>query len=189
MFTKASDRIVANLIIKQIVNNEDKEIYSFGINRVLTIFLNVVTTLVLGLIYGQIFGVMLFFIAFILLRSYSGGYHASTPIKCYVLTVLLITAILSVMNFVYLHRYVCFGLSLLSGIIIIILSPSEAKNKPLDEIERIIYKRKTVSFLCIEVIIIIVSIGLNYIVISYALMLAIVTTAISLIVSNVRCSI
>lgn len=140
MFTKASNKIAEKLIFMQIVSNEDKEIYAYGINRVLTIVLNVAATLILGIIYGRVYEAALFFTAFILLRSYSGGYHASTPMKCYVFTVLLITTILSVMKFVSVHKYVCFGLSLLSDIIIILLSPNEAKNKPLDAIERIIYK-------------------------------------------------
>lgn len=170
----------------QIVSNEDKEIYAYGINRVLTIVLNVATTLILGIIYGRVYEAALFFTAFILLRSYSGGYHASTPMKCYVLTVFLITTILSVMKFVSVHKSVCFGLSLLSDIIIILLSPNEAKNKPLDAIERIIYKRKTVIILCIESIIIFISFRLSNIETYSSLMLVHITIAISLTISSIK---
>lgn len=186
MFTKASNKIAEKLIFMQIVSNEDKEIYAYGINRVLTIVLNVAATLILGIIYGRVYEAALFFTAFILLRSYSGGYHASTPMKCYVFTVLLITTILSVMKFVSVHKYVCFGLSLLSDIIIILLSPNEAKNKPLDAIERIIYKRKTVIILCIESIIIFISFRLSNIETYSSLMLVHITIALSLTISSIK---
>lgn len=85
-----------------------------------------------------------------MLRSFSGGYHASSSIKCYFLTFITVTSYLLVNNYVSLNRFIWLVLLIMFGIIIFLLSPIGTCNKHLDDIERIIYKKKTIIVWCLE---------------------------------------
>lgn len=82
--------------------------------------------------------------SFMALRSYSGGYYASTSLRCYTLTVASIFAVLSTMKSIAINRFTCLGLLVLSSVIILLLSPIGVKYKPLDDIEKIIYRKNTI---------------------------------------------
>jgi len=84
-------------------------------------------------------------VTFIPLRSYAEGFHASSHAKCFWLSTLAVTAILIVARLA-LNIYSA-GLVMLSGIIcatiIAILAPVQDANKPLDDAENRIFKRRT----------------------------------------------
>lgn len=144
MFEKLSRRLTIWLIRKKVICSKDKEIYQYGINRFCNIVLVYTTTLVLGIVFNLLYQSILFLMSFIMLRSFAGGYHASTSIKCYFLTIVTVTSFLLVDKFVVIYKFIWVGLLIMFGIIILVLSPIGTSNKPLDEIERIIYKKKTI---------------------------------------------
>lgn len=184
MFTKLSDKIINRFICKNVIDEEDREIYNYGLNRILTVIFNVFTTLVLGVVFGKIYQIIVFLIAFMMLRTYSGGYHANTPTKCYFLTAISITAVLSVMKFVVIDELVCLGLMILSALIIILLSPIGTENKPLDEIEKMIYRKKTIFIWMIEVCVMLVFIVLNITEVSISIILAQLLISIALLLGK-----
>ena len=172
MLTLLADRITNYLICKNTIEDDNREIYQYGLEQFLSTALNILTTLVLGIIFGKIYQSLVFVVAFMVLRSYSGGYHASTSVRCYIFSVISITAGLSVMKFVEINRLVCLGLLILSSVIILVLSPIGTANKPLDEIEKIIYKKKVVFVWSIEVCVALLFIVLNITEIHIAIVLA-----------------
>ncbi len=98
-----------------------------------------------ALIIGWIFGVVLesavFMAAYIPLRSFAGGYHAKTPLKCYILSLIIITIILAGMKYLSVANIVYYSALAATSLIVFLLSPVEDKNKPLDEIEQKFYKK------------------------------------------------
>lgn len=120
------------------------------------------------------------------LRAYSGGYHAKTPIRCYILSTLSITAALSIIKFVSINRFICLGLLIISSVIILVLSPVETKNKPLDIVERIIYRRKTLIVWSVEICVALLFTLLKITEIHIAIMLAQMLISIALILGNVQ---
>lgn len=150
MFTYFANRVTDFLIDKKIIDDNDREIYQYGFEQFFTTVLNIATMLLLGVIFGKIYQSIVLTLSFMVLRTYSGGYHASTPLRCYILTVISISAALSIMKFVAIKTFICLGLLILSGIVILLLSPVDTKNKPLDEIEKVIYRKKTIFVWSIE---------------------------------------
>lgn len=67
-----SQRLVERGIIKE----EEQEIYQFGIRNGMIILLNVLTAFLIGLITEKLFIVAVFTVSFMVLRSYTGGYHS-----------------------------------------------------------------------------------------------------------------
>ena len=102
-----------------------------------------------ALIIGWIFGV-LFMTAYIPLRSFTGGYHAKTPLRCYFFSVVMLI-IVSIGIKYYSAPDLAYVIAFLAGLfIVVILSPIEDKNKPLDETENKIYKRRTIIITFVE---------------------------------------
>lgn len=69
-----SHRMVERGIIKE----EEQELYQFGIRNGMILLLNVVTALVIGLLTEQLAVVAVFTLSFMVLRSYTGGYHSDS---------------------------------------------------------------------------------------------------------------
>lgn len=142
MFHKSSRKIVNRLLKNGTICKSDYEIYLFGMEQLLMNVLDIVTVLLIGVMLNMFFHTIFFVVAFMLLRSYAGGYHASTPVRCYLLTTTITIIALSVMKYINFDGFVLFGLYIAASIVILMLAPVESKNKPLDALEIIYYKRK-----------------------------------------------
>lgn len=144
-----------NKIVNKLANNgniveEDKEIYAFGLRQGMIITANIITTLIIGTLLKMVWQTILFMILYIPLRSFAGGYHARTQFRCYILSVILIMAVLLVIKYVFIANFVSLLAALVSGVIIYITAPVGDINKPLDDIEIIVYKKWTRIILIIE---------------------------------------
>ena len=187
MISSDANNITNYLICKKVIKDDDREIYQYGFEQVFSSLLNIATMLLLGLILGKIYQSLVLILSFMALRSYSGGYHANTPLQCYLLTVMSISTALSIMKFITIDRFICLGLLVLSSVVILLLSPIGSKNKPLDEIEKIIYRKKTIIVWSVETCVAIVFIILDITEIHIAITLAQVIISIALIFGNLQC--
>lgn len=187
MISSAANNITNYLICEKVIKDDDREIYQYGFEQVFSSLLNIATMLLLGIILGKIYQSLVLILSFMALRSYSGGYHANTPLHCYLLTVMSISAALSIMKFITIDRFICLGLLVLSSVVILLLSPIGSKNKPLDEIEKIIYRKKTIIVWSVETCVAIVFIILDITEIHIEITLAQVIISIALIFGNLQC--
>jgi accessory gene regulator B len=153
MFGRTSEKVVDHFVNTGVVTNDDRELYQYGLNQGLTIVLNIVTTLVIGLLLNMVWQSILFMIAYIPIRTYAGGYHARTPLKCYIISVIMIIAVLLVIKFIVFSIIPFTVFTITSALIIVILAPVADANKPLEDIESKVYKRKTLVFLAVEIFI------------------------------------
>jgi len=152
MFSRVSEKITNNLVKHGAVDINEREIYLFGVHQGLIILLNIITTVAIGLLFGTLWQMLIFTVAYMSLRSYAGGYHASTPLRCYFLSTLLTTTVSLLIRYIDLHTLTYVGLLILAGIIVIAFSPVGNKNKPLDDSEKKVYKKKAVLICVIEVL-------------------------------------
>lgn len=153
MFAKFSECITQSLIDNQIIESEERELYRYGIQQGLTIVLNLVTTLLIGLLCDMIWQSIVFTVAYIPLRSFAGGYHAKTTIGCYIFSIVLITAVLLTMKLLPISSFVCCIMLLCSGVCIFVLAPVENHNKPLDDMELAVYGRRARWITVLEIMI------------------------------------
>ncbi|MBQ8133639.1 MAG: accessory gene regulator B family protein [Clostridia bacterium] len=186
MFNFLAERLTVWLISKNAVDHDDKELYKYGINRMLMLTLMFISTIFLEIILGGSFQGLIFLVLFILLRSYAGGFHVSKPIGCYILTMMIITTFLLVIKFVEFDRAVLLIVILIADIVIAFLSPIEAKNKPLDSMEKIIYKKRTLINLIFQTSMCFLSLKLNISFLYLPIVFAHFSIGISLIVAYLR---
>lgn len=153
IFARLSHKIGDNLVRSNVIKEEDAEIYIYGINQIFVSVLNVSSALIIGLIFDMFLESIIFIAAYIPLRSFAGGYHAKTPVRCYILSLIMITVVLAGMKYLPVAEIVCYAVLLATVSIVILLSPVEDKNKPLDKIEQKMYKRRAMLITTIELVI------------------------------------
>lgn len=138
-----SEILTDKLISMQIINVEEKDIYSYGFKQGLLLLLNMITIIMIGFFFNMIWQSVIFMVAYSILRVYAGGYHASTPFRCYLFSVVMITAVLWLIKLIHWNGFICFLITIASGIIILLMAPVEDANKPLDHVEKRIFKKRT----------------------------------------------
>lgn len=83
--------IFTNKLIKyQIIKVEDKELYVYGFWQGGIFIVNLVTVIIIGLLFNMLWQSLVFMVAYGLLRPMAGGYHARTQYNCYILSIILI---------------------------------------------------------------------------------------------------
>lgn len=153
VFTKIAEHLADKLEESHIIKNEDRELYVYGLNQGMMIILNLCTTLIVGLVLHTTVLLLIFSSAYIPLRSYAGGYHAKTPLRCYVLSAIMLVVISMIMKYYSFKLPIIISILLLSSMIIIWLSPVEDINKPLDKQEIKIYKKRSIIILLSEAVV------------------------------------
>lgn len=147
---KLSHKIGDDLVRSGVVKAEDAEVYIYGINQILAYVLNASSSLIIGLIFGVTFEIIIFMAAYIPLRSFAGGYHAKTPLRCYIFSVIMLIVVSIGLKYLSVSEWVYYAVLLVSVLGILVLSPVEDRNKPLDEIEHKVYKKRTVFIAAAE---------------------------------------
>lgn len=146
-------RIVEGFVNKGIVDCEEKSIYEFGLRQGFVIIINFVTMFTIGLVFGELLNVLVFAISYLVLRPYAGGYHAETEVGCYVLSNLLILAVILISrNAVFDFSSLIIMLCVACGVLLF-LSPVEDHRKPLDDVEIEVFRRTLRLRLSIEILI------------------------------------
>lgn len=140
---KLANKLTDKLVLYQIIEDEDKDLYSYGIWQGIVLFFNFATALAISCSFQMLWQGIVFTIAYGFLRSYAGGYHSRTQTGCYLFSVVLITAVLSLIKFAPWNNVGTAVILILSATIILALSPQEDENKKLDEKEQIIFKKRT----------------------------------------------
>ncbi|MGN0393836.1 MAG: accessory gene regulator B family protein [Coprococcus sp.] len=129
------------------------EIFSYGIKTALMLLINMISLILIGVFMKMLSESIVFILAFMILRSYTGGYHINSGIGCYIVSCI---SIIIAMLFcrVGIFEYIIFDLliCIVSGILIYVYSPMEHENRPLNIKERKLFRRRSIFVFCVEVI-------------------------------------
>ncbi|MGN0622261.1 MAG: accessory gene regulator ArgB-like protein [Porcipelethomonas sp.] len=155
MFSNVAEKIVSNMEKQHMIQAERRSIYQYGINQMLSMLLNIITILALGLIFHMSAEAIVFTCAYIPVRIYAGGFHARTPFRCWILSALMLLAVLIFIKYVDISVYIYDMPAFIGAVLILIFSPVEDKNKPLDEKEKTVYKRRCIFALAFELLVVV----------------------------------
>lgn len=151
MISSITDHLVEVFVRNSIIKEDERDLYRFGMNHLFRFLLNVITAIVIGIIFQMVWQSILFSITYIPLRQYAGGFHATTPGRCFVLSTLLIAcALLAVSLVPWGEASVFLASMVLSGSVILLRAPVESVNKPLDEKEYVVFRKKSRVIALIE---------------------------------------
>ncbi len=122
-------------------SDNEKEVYAYSIEVLLSLLLNIIILSVAAYILNKKLELLIFIIFLSGLRTFAGGYHARTHMECILLS--LSFFVISAMCGTYLKQYgeviLVFGV-IFSILMVFWLAPSETENKPLSKNERKKYK-------------------------------------------------
>ena len=148
-----ADRMTQMLVTSSLIEEGDRELYSYGffmlISRICFFFVTAVTGLLMGIPVESV----LFYMVFMLLRTYAGGVHAKTEIACSVLTTLaLIASVIGIKQLESLGNSLIPLLMLgIGSLCLLLFSPLDTMEKQLDEPDKRKYRAICVAIvlLCI----------------------------------------
>lgn len=139
MIHTISEKTIMYAIRNKYIKQEQYEEYLYALEIILNILITDITMIIIGLAMGMIWECILFWLVYKILRKYCGGYHFSTSLKCYLSSCIMCPAVLAVVRYVP-YSITVWGIITLAALIILsILSPVEAANKPLDEKEKRVF--------------------------------------------------
>lgn len=177
------DKIMDFIIHNRKIDDNEAEIVRYGLEMAVLKITFFAAALVVSLLMNSFWQFIIFISLFSLLRSYAGGYHAQTRIRCFVQSMLLIVSAIIIINITQKSTCIIVPLSvvaLAASIIIWRIAPVDSKNKRLDFDEKAVMRRKTRITLMVEIIIGIASYFFNFKTISCAVTLSIIASCVLL---------
>lgn len=145
-----AERITDSFTNSGIIDAQERELYEYGLHHGLLMVVNLITTIIIGIIFGMVWESIVFMLAYIPLRTYAGGYHAKTQFRCYLLSIVLIWAALLGIKLIPWTGFICLMITLCAAAIIFFLAPVEDSNKPLSQVEIKVYGKKARTLLLLE---------------------------------------
>lgn len=153
MINRICEHISDFLIKKGMITDKDRHIYSYLFSCIFEELLFDFITLLIGGIFHKLIISTLFLVTTLPLRYFAGGVHASTPLRCNILSY-------GIMLFVIFFPYTTFSNANLfeyiifftCSVIILVIAPVDTANKRLNEKDKCRLHKKTVItviFVCI----------------------------------------
>ena len=183
---KIAKRLTDWLIAKEAVAFDEKELYEYGIFHLLLNIIDTISILLLAVLFHEVMPTVFYIICFCTLRKYAGGYHAKTVFTCYLLTLTAALGMLVLLRQFDFIAPVQFALWFISGIIILLFAPIQNENKILDDIEKVIYQKRTIITWLIQTIGMVLLYWLDFSNCFEAILISHVYVAISMIVGKMR---
>ena len=191
---KFSSKFVEFFVSNSLIKNEDKEIYEYAFNIILSSLIHIATVMIIGLCFNLFIESLAFYFSFIAIRKFAGGYHAKTATRCYLFstpsTGLTITLSLFLIKlFCYVSIYFLMILIVIEILCVILIShiaPLDSDNNLLNGKEKKLYGKISCSISTALLCISIVTINLNYIKIGISIMFGVFMSAAVLLAKYVQ---
>ena len=114
----------------------------WGLGKYLGITIPPIISIVIAIICNMEFEAILFFIVFILLRSYAGGVHLNTYTSCLICSCVSFWGILMIVKYIRIYDYVALVIISISLLVIKVISPVQDVNRPISPNELKIFNNK-----------------------------------------------
>lgn len=126
--------VIADFFVsKDVITEEEEEVCAYGMELIISGIISIALVLIIGLITGNIWYSVVYNMMMVVIRIYTGGYHADTHIRCnvcYCMTFLISIALLRVQ--MHIKTELVIWIIALAGYLIIVLNaPLEHHNKKL----------------------------------------------------------
>lgn len=128
---------------------DDEEIVRRGLEVIAIKIFFAVIIIIVGLLFGCFFESLVFTIAFTSLRQYSGGYHADSQNKCFVMSTLMLIISLGIIKLIKIFPQLILPLgifTLISIVYVLVAAPIDTPNKRLDKDEIRVYGKRARIF-------------------------------------------
>lgn len=130
MINRLAKRIAYRWVDKKIIQCDIAECYVYGIESIFLSLLGMATVLLLGAFTNTIIKALTFLSVFVSLRKYTGGFHASSCLKCNLCLVMIYILNICVQEIFLNHITMLIMITAIGGLFIVYLTgPIENINK------------------------------------------------------------
>lgn len=135
MLSKKALQLSGFLARRGIIDPDDIVVYSYGLELLLSTAVNILFVIIISFLFLQPLAWCFFLLSFIPLRVTAGGYHAKTHLGCALTFSIAYAAfmLLGILTAGLISPAILIGVSTVCFIIVLLLSPVQAANKPLDD--------------------------------------------------------
>ncbi len=183
MIKKAAERITKFICSGTKITADMQDVYQYGVELTLSTILNVFWIVLASVVLSDIVSGLIFLAVFMIIRPFTGGYHAKTYFRCniaFILTFLVVwcarQGIAAIPDIKLAYR-ILEALMLLSVIPVIAYSPIENKNKSLNEHQR---KRCRIIGIILYIIVALSALVIQFVSIKYGSMITLTLSAVSI---------
>ena len=159
MILKLSEKAASVLAEKNSLDPDDTALMQYGLFIILSHILYAIICIICSAVFGVITQGVIFYLAFSFLRSYAGGYHASTEARCIAFSSAAILICVYCMSLC--ERFdlrIPFAVSAAAAsIALLVFAPVDCREKPLSQKEKREYRKKSIALWLVYIIAVAVS--------------------------------
>ena len=145
MIHALAERMASAFVSGGAADPEDKDIYTYGCETILSACFTFVSCMLVSLLFGRLLEGLLVFAVFVTIRHFTGGHHAEQHWGCILASSCICAGVLFIVSVLPpgLYQPMVAASALVALISIFILAPVEHKNKPLSARNRLLLKKKS----------------------------------------------
>lgn len=174
--------ILTNYIIKNgNITEDQRDVYEYGFRSGFAMLCNTISFFIICNMFNMLREGIIFGLLFMILRSYAGGVHLANSVICFFASCAVLIVILMLVQYTQLGSIPILLITFVASLVIWFLAPIENHNKPLDEFEQKMYRKRTRIALIVDILFVFIFIISNRIRIAYIVALIILLMAIIMI--------
>ena len=143
MMEKCKKKVIDWLIRCDAIQEAERELYEYAVYSIFLTLSPVLFAIGFGFLFGAVGQSLLIILPFIVIRKFSGGYHAKRAGTCFISSSLLLVLCIF-LSFCIECSWILVVITILSAVSLIYFSPLENENRLLSREEQVRYKKITV---------------------------------------------
>lgn len=162
MLEKLSRAITSFFIDKNILGQNDREVYNYCFEILLSTIMNLICVIAIAILTRSLIPTVLFVIVFMCMRGTAGGYHADSHLACLLTLLITYSIFLLVIKNVsgFSSRWLTASFVVFENVIVFALAPVEDRNKRFEGDELLRFRRRSRRYM---VIISIIAVTISYV--------------------------
>lgn len=73
---------ISHFYAKKVIAEQEVEVYQYGFEILISTTLGLLITMAIGIVLNMFFVSILYYVIFVMVRQWTGGYHADSYLKC-----------------------------------------------------------------------------------------------------------
>lgn len=128
MLTKLAKKMTQHYIKNGSISEDEKEKYDYCFEVFLATIVNLVAIILIACISATYLSSLIFIIIFLIMRALSGGYHADTHFRCFLILIFIHIALVIMLEYITKFLIISIVFDAISFILFLLIAPVDNKN-------------------------------------------------------------